>query len=379
MEKSELFPLLSDIIFAERDPTQILSNMTTIYESLTGQHLTRSSPVRLFLDAITLILIQQRNEIDITGKRNLLAYSDGEYLEHKGALVGVRRLPASHAVCTVRFTLTSVRGAAVVVPSGVRVTPDGRVMFELTAPVVIPAGELSGEGLCMCQTGGAAGNGYLPGQVSRLVDVQAYELAAANVDETSGGADTESDENLRERIQLAPESFSTAGSIKGYEYYTRSADSDIISVSVLTPPDTQPGNVDIYVLMTGGVLPSTEVMARVLETCNGLTTRPDTDYVHVKQPVVVPFSVNVRYWVDSSQSVSVVAIEGAVDAAVQSWVKWQRGALGRDINPSRLIHAMVQAGAKRVDVTSPVFRVLQPYEVAQPGNVTVTYCGLEEV
>ena len=51
-------------------------------------------------------------------------------------------------------------------------------------------------------------------------------------------------------------------------------------------------------------------------------------------------------------------LETAVNEAVQSFVKWQSGKLGRDINPSYLVGLLMQTGIKRVVVTSPVFTPL---------------------
>lgn len=38
--------------------------------------------------------------------------------------------------------------------------------------------------------------------------------------------------------------------------------------------------------------------------------------------------------------------------------------LGRDINPSELISRIIMAGAKRVEITSPVYTKIEPTQVA---------------
>ena len=43
--KSELFPNLSEVIFAEKDPDKITSEILSIYESLTGRTLTQKYTV----------------------------------------------------------------------------------------------------------------------------------------------------------------------------------------------------------------------------------------------------------------------------------------------------------------------------------------------
>ena len=376
--KSELFPNLSEVIFAEKDPDKITSEILSIYESLTGRTLARADPVRLFLDAVILSIIQQRNLIDFAAKQNLLAYASGSYLDHIGALLGVSRLEASHAVTTVRFTLGTQFSRSVVIPSGVRVSTGDGMTFATTAEAVIPAGSLSVSVSAQCVTAGISGNGYAPGQVNRLVDVLGFGTKAENITETSGGTDSESDENFRERIQIAPESFSAAGPKEAYRYFARSANADIIDVAVVTPPDTNPGEVHIYPLMTGGTLPSQEVLNAVLKVCSAEDIRPDTDYVSVKSPAAVNYVLDMTYWIDASNAGYAGYITSAVSSAVNDWIQWERQSLGRDINPSELTHRVLSAGAKRCEVRSPVFRVLKDYEVGMCVNSNIEYGGLEK-
>lgn len=92
MQKSELFPSLPDIQFVNNDPEIIQSRIISAYENASGRTLALSDPVRLFLLAVSDIIIQQRNLIDIAAKNNLIAYAEGSALDHIAALFGVSRL-----------------------------------------------------------------------------------------------------------------------------------------------------------------------------------------------------------------------------------------------------------------------------------------------
>ncbi len=374
---SELFSSLNDINFAQKDPDAITSNILKLYEDTSGRSLARADPVRLFIDAIILAVIQQRNVIDFAAKQNLLAYASGNYLDHLGALLGVTRLAPSHSVCTIRFTLGQYYSFPVTIPEGTRLQ-SGTLIFAVTSEGTIPAGELMIDLTAQCSVSGSAGNGLLPGQVRKLIDVLPFSVTAENITETNGGTDAESDEAYRERIQIAPESFSTAGPVKAYEYFARSADTDIIDVAVAGPPVTQPGHVYIYPLMTGGTLPSQEVIAKVYETCNADNVRPDTDYLTVLPPEQVNYSLNLSYWISAKDSASSAYIQELVENAIDGWILWQRKSLGRDINPSELVKRIVEAGAKRCEIISPEFRVLEDWEVAVCVNKQVIYQGLEK-
>ena len=376
MPISELFPTLSDIAFAEKDPDVITQEVLSLYENLSGRTLARSDPVRLFLDAVILIIIQQRNLIDYAAKQNLLAYAEGEFLEHIGAMLGVSRLPASPAKCTLLFTAETLSENDRIIPAGVRAAKGGDI-FLTDTDCVIPAGEFTGEVPATATISGSALNGYVPGEVNALLDALPFRVKVSNSSTTAGGTDLEDDESLRERIQIAPEKFSTAGPKNAYVYWALTANSDIADVAVIGPPVIEPGHVYVYPLMKGGELPDSQVVRQVFEVCNREDIRPDTDYLTVKCPSVVDYNVKVSFWVDEKKAASALLLAGQVEAAVNDWVLWQKGALGRDINPSELVHRMVAAGAKRVEVEAPEFRVLEDWEVGIEGDVEISYAGLE--
>lgn len=378
ISKSDLFPNIEDINFCSKDVDTITQEVISRYESITGRSLARADPVRLFLNAVIYELVLQRNSIDLAAKMNLLAYAYGDYLDHLGALLGVYRLKASSATCTVQFTLSAALNYSVTIPEGTRITPDGKLYFATTSDIVITAGNTQGIITAKCDTPGISGNDYVAGQINQIVDPFPYGLTGENITASSGGEDTETDEAFRARIQIAPEHYTNAGSIEGYRYYALSADPNIVDVSILTPPDVSPGNVWIYVLMSGGALPDADTLNKVLDVCSGEDVRPDTDYVHVAAPEVVYYSVEVNYWVDSQDSVMLETIQDNVQKAVYDWIEWQASKIGRDINPSQLHHDIISAGAKRCEIISPVFSVLTNYQTAfVVSPLSIIFQGLE--
>ena len=379
MAKSDLFPGLEDIIFAEKSADETEQEIITFYENLSGRSLAKGDPIRLFLETLILIIIHQRSLIDYAAKQNLLAYAEGDYLDHLGALLEVSRLEASHAMTTLKFTLSEAQPSVVTIPEGIRVSPGGgNILFETLSAVEVPIGESEATVTAQCTVAGTAGNGFVAGQIRRLVDPFPLELSVTNITESYGGTDKENDENYRERIHIAPESFSVAGPKGAYDFYARSAHNDIIDVAVVGPPETEPGYVKIYPLMTGGELPSSEILSAVLEKCNADDIRPLTDYVSAHAPENVSYSLNVKYYIDRSKATQSTELQSAIESSALDWVTWQRSKLGRDINPSELNHRMIAAGAKRTEVIAPSFRVLKAWEVAVPVTTTITFGGLED-
>ena len=366
---------LPDIAFAEKDSKLIESEIISTYESLAGRTLAPGDPVRLFLLGIASIIVQQRSMIDFAAKQNLLAFSSNGYLDHLGALLGVSRLPPYPAMTTLRFILSAPQQGEVIIPAGTRVTPDGKLFFATIAAITVPTGSTQADVIAKCLQDGEIGNGYLPGQINRLVDPLPWVQRAVNITESSGGSDAETDDNFRERIRIAPESFSVAGPSGAYSFWARSAHQDIVDVTVVSP---NPGEVEIYVLLKDGGIPSQEILDVVLETVSDEKVRPLTDHVSALAPTVVEYDVDVIWWLASDKTVEASQISADVSKAVNNWISWQKSALGRDINPSVLISGIIASGAKRVDVVSPSFTVLTPGEVAIAGSVSVTFGGIED-
>lgn len=375
---------LPDITFAESDPDKIMSQLVNLHTIIAGRAIAPADPVYLTFKVIAYALVAMRRRIDQAGKQNLLAYSLHGGLDHLGVLVGTARVRAQKAQATVDITLSGKRPTTVTVPKGTRITAGDNVFFELTKEVSIVPGQLKATGLVKCQVAGTAGNGYVAGQLNQIVDPVAWVASIVNTDTSAGGTELEKDEPFRERIHLAPESFSSAGPKGAYEYFALSANTDIADIYVEAPEDRikngtaeRAGEVDIYVLMNGGELPEEEVLTQVRVACSNKTVRPLTDKVTVLKPTKKEFNFSATYYIAKSDETTAGAIRQAVDRAVQDYISWQRSKLGRDIEPSELIRKIMEAGAKRVEPAF-VHTIVKDNEVAWATQQNITYGGLED-
>lgn len=366
---------LPDISFAERDTATIESSVITIAEGILDRKLARADPLRLFLLTMTAVIIQQREIIDYSAKMNLLAYAVGDYLDHIGILVGCERLKAAAANTTLKYTLSTVREQATLIPVGSRVTAGDGVYFATTEALTISAGELEGEVPATCTVDGEQGNNYAVGELKKIVNPMPFVDSVTNITITEGGADEENDDSYRQRIQEAPESYSCAGSKGAYIFWTKTASALISDVAVISPEACR---VNVYPLLQGGELPGPEMLEIVDSTLNARTVRPLTDQVAVLQPTIKSYNVNLTYYIDTEDATSAAAIQVAVQNAVTKYVAWQKERLGRDINPTELYHRVREAGAKRAAIIEPVFTMVEPSEVAREGIVSVNFGGLED-
>jgi phage-related baseplate assembly protein len=367
-------PLLPDVTFAELSPVEVENAVITTYERIAEKTLYPGDPVRLFLESLAYLISMQNAAIDLAGRQNLLAFADGPHLDHLGALMDTPRLPPAPAVTSIRFSLAEPLGWAVLIPQGSRVTTgSGGLVFATDRTAEIAAGKVFVDVPATCAEAGQKGNGLVPGQISKMVDPLPVK-SVANVSTSILGADEETDEPYRERIQLAPERFSVAGPSEAYRWHALAAHQDIAACAVFSPV---PGVVDVRPVLAGGELPPEDLLAVVRDHLNDERVRPLTDTVIVAAPEPVEYAVEGGWHLQRSNAPLAESIKARVAAAVEEYRVWQRSIPGRDINPTRLIALMERAGAKRVEIYSPVFIPLEDKQIARETSVNVEFLGIE--
>lgn len=366
-----------EIQFVDTDTETIITELVNKYEEITERTIYPASPEKLFIAWIAAVIAQQRVLINETAKMNVPRYAKGDYLDSLAELFkDTARLPASQAITTVRCHISEAQAGSVFVPAGTRVTVDGDIMFATTDLLEIPAGQLYGDVEAKCLTAGEDGNGYAPGQIKEIVDVYDYYESIENITTSSGGADEESDADYYERMRESMESFSTAGPVNAYIYWTKSVSSAVSDVAVTSPSACV---VDIRVLLQDGQEATAAILEEIEEALNADDIRPLTDHVTVSTPDPVSFSVDVTFYIGQPNENSATIIDTAVRQAVEDYIKWQTEKMGRDINPSYLIQMMMEAGAKRVEVRQPTFKTVGDIEVGKLSTKTVINGGMEDV
>jgi len=361
---------------ASVDVAEVTSSIIAMYEGIQNVVLYPGDPVRLFLASLAAVLSMQNTVSDWTQKQNFLRHATGAYLDALAALLGVYRLEAFPAKTILKYSLKDPLTRPVVVPHGTRATADGRIFFATDALVVIPAGKLSVEVSATCLTFGAEGNGLLPGQINRAVDVVALVSAVVNTEVSAGGSDIEDDESLRNRSRMAPGQFSTAGARLSYIYWALTAHGNISDVSISGPEDRDGerlGEVDVIVMLKGGVIPDIDgpELEAVANVLNGEKIRPLTDKVNVLPVSTFEIDYTVTWFITTEQAVQYTAVEERLRAAVAEYEAWQIERIGRDVNPDRLIQLCLAAGAKRVEIGGMEFTEL--------GRTTVAHINSREI
>lgn len=367
IENYTMESLLEDMISWFKDKRQ----------ELTGEEITLAAADdrRLMLQTGAYFIYQGYMFSDNAGKMGLLKYSTGEFLENLGALKHVYRKKATGANTTIRFTMEEARTTVTGIPAGTRITAGDGIYFATDEYSEIAIGETYTDVAATCTTTGSVGNNYDIGDISSIVDTVPYISSITNITKPENGTDIEIDESLRERIYMAPASYSTAGTEDSYEYYVREFNSTVSDISINS---TEPCVVTIRYLLEGGEVPGAESINELKEYLEQSSIKPLTDKVEVYAPNLESYDLDVKYYINQSDKNRAESIQLKVTSAINEYILWQRSKMGRDINPNELTKRVMAAGAKRIEITAPEFGLVDRDSVASLGTSIITYGGLED-
>ena len=322
---------------------QMIADYEKYYEEKTGRKvvLRPGDKEHIHLRINAGQYFQMYNQLDYAAKMNLLKYSTGDFLKHIGALKKTFIQEPRPAVCTARFTLSEIRKEVIYIPKGTRITAGDGVYFATDDYAEVPAG-----------------NSYV------------------DIDCTCGGSGEESEESFRERIFLAPSTYSVAGPSDAYEYWVKQYNSAAIEdVKIYEPVEAV---VDIRILLLGGDLPSQAFCDGCLQYLKENPIIPLTDNDIVSAPDVVEYDLKAKYYINRSDVRNINSIQESIEAAKSTYLNWQKTKIGRDINPDALIEFVRAAGGKRVAIESPVFTPIPETSIAREKTVEFVYGGVED-
>lgn len=182
--------------------------------------------------------------------------------------------------------------------------------------------------------------------------------------------DGETDTALRQRVQLAPHSFSVAGPELAYVYWARTAHPDVADATAVSP---SPGQVVVTLLSaSGNGVPGAGVLDSVTDLLTG-PVRPLTDEVIVQPASLVPFAIEAQLTVFAGpdQTLLLQTALASLNAHLAAARK-----LGRDVTRSALIAALHVANVQKVELLAPVADItIDASEIASVTATNVTIAG----
>ena len=378
-------------LFVGADAEEVDADIAAIYNDVTGK--AKATGVDLmFCQILSRLVLYCAQNTNFAANQNLPSRASGTDLEALGEIFyQMTRPEATYAGAMIEFEISEAQASDVVVPAGTRVTDaDSTIFFKTDEELTIEAGETTGSVHATCMTIGLAGNGYAIGELCQCVDQFPYYYSCTNTDVSGGGGDVPDDDEFYELMVQSMDGYSSGGSEGAYVYFAKRASETIADVVVNSPAD---GEVNIYCLLDNGTIAGAEEKALVLAECNSEENRPMTDKVSVCDADEVTYTVTMTYYLPSRSSSSIADLKNAVQKAVNDYVSWQSAKLGRDIVPDELVRRVIDAGAKRCTITSPVYTVLRDGtitsdtdidqgedvpQIAKCTTITLTYGGVED-
>ena len=359
--------------FINTDSEVIVAEIVADYEQRTGKTLQPGQAEYLLINAFAFREKILREQIQAAGLQMLIHFATAPALDYLAELVGLTRLAASFATTTLQFTLVAGHGG-VVIPANTRIaSTDGKVFFATQENITVAVGVNSATAICFASQSGTIANGYAIDTITQILDPLAFLESATNTDSSAGGADAETDEQLRERAKLAPSQFSVAGPSDAYKFFAKSASPDIIDVAVTSPV---PGTVNVYPLVTGGIATPSGTLSLVNTVLNDEKVRPLSDTVAVLSPTIQNFDIAVDVVTYTDADVS--DVQATIETALLEYINAKKTKLGQDIKLDQITAIAVYDNTKVFDVTitSPSADVvITETEVAVNGTITVNITG----
>lgn len=370
---------LSDLnITQETIAQEMIEDYQSKYEELTGQEITLypANTERLKMQIVAGEFYQMYEYMSYLFGQNFIQYMDREVLENWGATLGYAETNIRAATCKLQFKINDVLDFDVEVPAGTRATSGDDVYFATDESCILKAGESIVEVSATCTEEGTIGNDYVAGQINVLADPVLNISGVENCTTSQGGQDEYDDDTLRENIFLFPSTYSTAGPNAAYEYFVKSYSTDIISVNIVQNNTT--AEVDIYIMLADGKVPDEQYCTEVVDYIVGLENTPADDKIYVKPPEVMKYKITGKYYISRSNRENETLIKESVLEAAEFFVSECHNNIGNDIIPDKLIELTRIAGAKRLELTAPVFTQIADTQIAICEGIELTYAGLED-
>lgn len=370
---------MSELNFIDVNPESILSEMIRDYEDayfqLTGTkvQLAKSDTEMAHIAATAYRFSIFAMLVDRAAKNNLIDYANDIFLDAIGNRIGEQREEAMPSKTILEFKFTDARNEVFSIPKGT-IVKSKSYFFKTDSYAEIKAGELSCLVNGSCLEVGKASNGIAVGNIDTIVTEFPVAIRVSNITTTQGGSEIQSNEDYRQSIKNAPNTFSVAGPALAYEALAKKFSDEILDVRAFSPAD---GVVDIRFILKDGEIPNQAMIDELMLFLSDKTRRPLTDKVVVSAPTQVNYSIDCTYYISSSDSDKIDAIKMEAERALGDYILWQKSKIKRAVDKTELIKLLKQSGVKRCVVTAPEYIELLESEVASDGEVNFIFGGLE--
>lgn len=211
----------------------------------------------------------------------------------------------------------------------------------------------------------------------RAANVNLTRLTVIPADDTTTPptpAVMETDESLRERVQLAYEGMSVAGPRGAYIKHARDADGRVADASAESPAPCEVVVTVLYAEGDGSVPDDSDLLAIVDAALSDEDTRPLGDRLTVQGASIINYAIDMTLFFSTSgpeNEISMAAAQARVDA-----YRNERRRLGRSVTRAALIAAAKVEGVEDVQLDEPAENIkIEKHQAAFCTGVTIANGG----
>lgn len=281
---------------------EIYQKMKSEYENQTGDTFNEESDIAIRFRVLAGEVYNVKTSMEWLKRQMFSATASGEYLDYLASQRGLSRKQPQKSKGQLTFKITEPKAHAIIIPKDTVVaTADSEpVRFVTLVDKEISAGQLSASVYAEAEKAGSSGNINLNKAVI-AVSVPAEIESVTNSVRFSGGEDTESDDELRERIK---ESYLNQSNGTNKAYYEQLALSvEGIYKAGVVGKARGAGTVNVYVSGNGTEASTTAVAQAQTLMSKGRELNVD---VLVQKAQIAPIDLNVAVWAKSGYSSSEV-------------------------------------------------------------------------
>lgn len=244
----------------------------------------RFSVLNVFANTWALLVDGLYSALSYAARQMHVQTAESEYLDKLGELEGLQRLTSTAATGCVLLN-----GAGAIVPSGTIFNSPNGLQYQTTAGVTVPPTGFA-ELACICLTLGDVGNveaGVELTPTSPISLLSSVEVCAGGI---GGGAETETDDEYRERILYTKRNPRGAGTATDWVQWAESFNAYVNRVTVI-PTIAGNGTVGVSFMLNNNT-PSPSEVSAMANHLNQFT--PIGAVLSVYSPTIVPIDFTIQ-------------------------------------------------------------------------------------
>lgn len=238
---------------------EIYREMTEIFSEHTGLEAGAGGDLAVRFYAVAAQIHALYLQAAWTERQCFPQTANGDFLDFHAELRGIERKKAAAAVGKIRFSIPEAIQKDLMIPVGTVCMTAGLVRFVTTRKGFLTAGELYVDVAAQAVEAGAAGN-VAENTILTMAVAPAGVALCTNPEAFAGGADEETDEELRSRVLATYRRLANGANAAYYEQQAMAFDE--VSAAVVLPRARGIGTVDVIVAAQEGV-PEQELLDEI--------------------------------------------------------------------------------------------------------------------